>query len=537
MPKHKIVYLPIDELESADRNSKNHDSALITASFKRFGLIESIVRDDRTGKIISGHGRRDELLRAHAAGEPPPDDSVVVKDGRWLAPVETGWASKDDDEAIAAGIAINQATIAGGFDYEALLPDLQAIDSTPLGLDATGFTAGDIDSILAAMELRAQQEPEPEPTPDVGAPPAKPVTKPGDVWMLGDHRLICGDCRDSKVIDRLLDGATINLAFTSPPYAEQRIYDESSGFKPIRPAEYVEWFAPVAANVQAHLASDGSWFVNIKPPGNEIDTDLYVFDLVIAHVREWGWHFATEFCWERVGVPKRVSRRFKNQFEPIYQFVTGEWKMRPENVRHASESAIVPASDDGSTDPDLERDWSKIQGSGNCAIPKDRQTTKARDANVGSMAGMQGVPGGPNVGKIKRVQSHEDAAAARRPRDETQGQGVTHGEFVGVGWAYPGNRLPTFTGTHTATGHAAAFPVGLPQWFVRAYTDEGDAVFDPFMGSGSTLLAAHNESRVSYGVELSPAYCDLICRRWQAMTSIKPRRLKDGREVDFPTAT
>jgi DNA modification methylase len=86
------------------------------------------------------------------------------------------------------------------------------------------------------------------------------------------------------------------------------------------------------------------------------------------------------------------------------------------------------------------------------------------------------------------------------------------------GLAYPGNRLPTFAGSHEATGHTAAFPVGLPGWFIRAYSDEGDNVFDPFCGSGSTLIAAEREHRIGYGVEISPGYCDVIVARWERLT-------------------
>ena len=101
------------------------------------------------------------------------------------------------------------------------------------------------------------------------------------------------------------------------------------------------------------------------------------------------------------------------------------------------------------------------------------------------------------------------------------------------GMAYPGNRLPTFFGSHTATGHAAAFPVGLPEFFVKAYTDPHDTVFDPFVGSGSTILAAHNQNRVAYGIELSPAYCDIICNRFQGITGIAPIHEATGEEVSF----
>ena len=95
------------------------------------------------------------------------------------------------------------------------------------------------------------------------------------------------------------------------------------------------------------------------------------------------------------------------------------------------------------------------------------------------------------------------------------------GEYIVPGMAYPGNRLPTFAGSHEATGHSAAFPVGLPQFFIEAYTDPGDVTFDPFAGSGSTLIASENTGRRGYGMELSPGYCDVIVTRWQNLTGKK----------------
>jgi site-specific DNA-methyltransferase (adenine-specific) len=284
----------------------------------------------------------------------------------------------------------------------------------------------------------------------------------------GGHRLLCGDATSDEDVARVLDGRAINVAFTSPPYAEQRDYDQASGFRPIHPDQYVEWFKPVAANVARHLAIDGSWFINIKPSVDGLDTSLYVLDLVIAHVREWGWHFATEFCWERNGVPKNVTQRFKNQFEPIYQFARGRWKMRPDNVRHESEN--VP----------------RAAGPGvNSAM--FGAVKKRRNGTTKLMAGVPCTPAAP-------------------------------GEFIGPGMAYPGNRLPTFTSSHEALGHAAAFPVGLPAFFCKAFADEGDVLFDPFCGTGSTLMAAEQSGHAGVGCELSPAYVDVTITRWQKFT-------------------
>lgn len=113
-------------------------------------------------------------------------------------------------------------------------------------------------------------------------------------WVIGRHCLICGDCRDAATVARLLDGARVNVAITSPPYASQRTYDPSSGFQPIPPDDYVAWFGEVARNIESVLAPDGSYFLNIKEHSEDGERSLYVKDLVLAHKREWGWRFVDE---------------------------------------------------------------------------------------------------------------------------------------------------------------------------------------------------------------------------------------------------
>ncbi len=113
---------------------------------------------------------------------------------------------------------------------------------------------------------------------------------------------------------RLFDGQKANVVITSPPYATQREYDPASGFKPVPPEEYVAWFRDVAANIEAMLAPDGSYFLNIKEHADDGERNLYVKDLVIAHRRQWGWRFVDEFCWRKTdnGVPGGWGNRFKN---------------------------------------------------------------------------------------------------------------------------------------------------------------------------------------------------------------------------------
>jgi site-specific DNA-methyltransferase (adenine-specific)/site-specific DNA-methyltransferase (cytosine-N4-specific) len=150
---------------------------------------------------------------------------------------------------------------------------------------------------------------------------------------MGRHRLLIGDCCKASDVARLMDGRPVNVAVTSPPYASQRKYDEASEFRPIPPDDYGEWFDAVQANVAAHLAPDGSFFLNIKEHCDDGQRHLYVKDLTIRHVREWGWRFVDEFCWRdtRNGVPGGWPNRFKDSWEPVFHFSrAAQIKFRPE---------------------------------------------------------------------------------------------------------------------------------------------------------------------------------------------------------------
>ena len=482
-PEIKTLAKPIGNFRTHERNVRQGDIGAICTSLEAHGQYRPIVVHKETNQILAGNHT---FLSAQALGW----DKIAVT-----------FVDCDDEQAMRILLADNRSNDLATYDDGELIELLRELSSTQIGLEGTLYDGDDLDALIQAIgvfEFPIDDEPVAASDDDdfvslLDSTPA--VSKTQDVWLLGDHRVMCGDCRNSDDVEKLIGIAEINIGFTSPPYAEQRVYDETSAFKPIAPDEYVEWFADVASNVQRHLASDGSWFVNIKPPAKNLDTDLYVFDLVIAHARRWGWHFASEFCWERTGVPKQVVRRFKNGFEPVYQFALGEWKMRPMNVAHESDD--VPMSlGAGSGDTG----WANKQGNGQI-ISKDRIR--------------------------KNKHPHTTAMSDR------QGRNTNPGEAKGTGMAYPNNRLPTFTGSHEATGHTASFPVGLPAWFIRAFTDENDLVFDPFCGAGSTVLAAQQEKRVCYAMEISTRYVDLICARFQKHTGIKPILEATGETHDF----
>lgn len=478
-----IDYVPLDDIVRADENPRDHDLDLIAASMRRFGFADAPVHDGRTGRLIAGHGRLEALQLIRSSDDPAAPAGVEVRDGVWWVPVQYGWSSVDDREAEAMLVVLNRATEVATWRAPELAAMLERVAATDLGLEGVGYTPPELEAMLAAtVTVHEHERAVPEDDDDDRITvPSEPVTRPGDVWQLGPHRLICGDCRDPEVWDRLLEGRPINLAVTSPPYADRRKYDESSGFRPISPDAYVDWFEPIAACVADRLTDDGSWLVNIKAGSNGIDRERYVLDLVLAHIAQ-GWHWAEEFCWERNGVPREPSRRLKNQHEPVYQFTRGEWKWRPDAVRHASDN-----------------------------VPQYLTETRvSQEEHQGS--------GGMTFGKVRNVGRGDTGWSTRQGDRDVMPADLT----AMPGLAYPGNRLPTFAGTHEATGHAAAYPVGLPEFFVKLMTDEGDVVVDPFMGSGSTMLAAHRQGRVGMGIELSPAYCDVIVERMRRRAGLDP---------------
>ena len=97
------------------------------------------------------------------------------------------------------------------------------------------------------------------------------------------------------------------------------------------------------------------------------------------------------------------------------------------------------------------------------------------------------------------------------------------------GIARPGNVIEV---SGADGNHPAAYPVGLPEFFIKAFSDKGDTIYDPFMGSGTTLIAAEKNGRIGYGTEISPGYCDVIVKRWQDFTGQKAIHEASGKTFE-----
>jgi hypothetical protein len=157
-PGRRIEYLPLSSLIPDIRNPKGHDDGLIDASVGRFGFIDPVVRDERTGRIISGHGRTDSLKVMEGRGDSPPDGVRLDEAGAWLVPVVVGWSSRSDTEASAALIALNRTTELGGWVDDALLELLDDLSVLDDGLVGVGFGDNEITALRERLDALDQQD-------------------------------------------------------------------------------------------------------------------------------------------------------------------------------------------------------------------------------------------------------------------------------------------------------------------------------------------------------------------------------------------
>jgi len=194
-PADNVEHRPIADLIPYVNNARTHSDeqvAQIAASMKEWGWTNPVLIDD-AGMIIAGHGR------VSAARKLGLTDAPVM--------VANGWT---DAQKKAYVLADNQLATNAGWDAELLSTELRGLDELGFDLDLLGF--GDLDSLLAEQ---TEGLTDPDDVPDV---PDAPVTVLGDVWLLGRHRVMCGDSISIDAVERLMDGHKADMVFTDPPY-------------------------------------------------------------------------------------------------------------------------------------------------------------------------------------------------------------------------------------------------------------------------------------------------------------------------------
>ena len=201
----QIKKIPVEKLIPYVRNSRTHSDAQvaqIAASIKEFGWTNPILVDGENG-IIAGHGR---LLAARKLGakEVPVIELVHLTESQKRAYV----------------IADNQLAMNAGWDTAMLTLELADLKDSEFDLDLIGFDAKELEKLLEPEQVDGLTDE--DAVPDA---PEEPKTKLGDIYQLGNHRLMCGDSTSIDAVEKLMDGQKAQFCFTSPPYADQREYN------------------------------------------------------------------------------------------------------------------------------------------------------------------------------------------------------------------------------------------------------------------------------------------------------------------------
>jgi len=151
--ERRIDWMPLAEVLGADSNPREHDIPSLRRSINRFGFVDVPELDERTGQLVAGHGRLAALTEMRADGEAPPAGVQLAGDGGWLVPIQRGWASRSDAEAMAYLVGNNRHTELARWHRQGLAELLVGIREDDEGLlEAAGYVSGDVDDLVRTLE-------------------------------------------------------------------------------------------------------------------------------------------------------------------------------------------------------------------------------------------------------------------------------------------------------------------------------------------------------------------------------------------------
>ena len=407
----KITQKKVTELIPYVNNSRTHSDeqvAQISASIKEFGWTNPILVDGTNG-IIAGHGR---LLAARKLGytEVPTIELADLTETQKKAYI----------------IADNRLALNAGWDNEMLTIELNELLADGFALEMLGFDPKELAALLEPEVIEGLTDE--DAVPEV---PDEPKTKLGDIYQLGNHRLMCGDSTSIDAVDKLMDGQKADMVFTSPPYnantkagdgdiftskKSKKLYAE--GYSDNLPSnEYIDFAASVLEVCFANTDGFIFWNVsyNAKSKNEYIKQIVNRLDYLVEQV-----------CWKKTStIPFKGC--LMRDWEPIYIFSTN----------------------------------------------KQGLNTKIVTSNFWQVS---------NTGSQQK-------------------------------------------------NHKACFPVALPEKGISLVNANSGIIFEPFCGSGTTIIAAEKHGRKCYGMELDPKYCDVIVKRWEEFTGKKAVLLTETEET------
>lgn len=446
IPIH-CVYKELAEITSLVPNPRNPNThpqkqiELLAKIIKNQGWRAPITVSNRSGFVVRGHGR---LLAAQLLGV-----SQVPIDRQDYASEAEEWADLVADNRIAELSQIDDTLLAG------LLSDLNISE---FDTSLTGFTEKQIDKLLADFNIVAVKEDNFD-TAAAAAEIKEPITKPGDIWQLGRHRLMCGDATKQADVERLMNGKLAAMVFTDPPY--NVAYEGGTAEKLTiknddMPADKFNCFLHDAF---------ASMFMVTEPGGA----------IYICHADSEGSNFRGALQ-DAGWLLKQCLVWAKNQF--VLGRQDYQWQHEP-----------------------ILYGWKP--GAAHCFYGGRKQGTVIEEA--ASIIVQQ-----DENGVLLTFTSGIQTVTIRVPSYEVLQSGD---DGLSTIWRFD---KPLRNGEHPTMK-----PIGLCARAIQNSSRPGEIAADFFGGSGSTLMAAEQTDRICYCMELDPVYCDVIIRRWEEFTGQK----------------
>ncbi len=422
---HQIQTWNIERFVFYVRNPRKNDAAVdrMCASIREFGFkVPVLARSD--GTVVDGHLR---LKAARKLGSWPGGDTTgipVILCDEW-----------SDAQVKAFRLLVNRSVTWAAWDEDLLALELQELNEADFDLSLTGFDPGEVDDLLAIPdEERANAAP---PVPE------NPVSRPGDLWLCGKHRVLCGDATRAESLAHVLGDRKPILMVTDPPYGIEldSEWRDRAGLNGCGPAEASYMKHRTEGHTETTISGD------TRADWSE------AFELVPSLQIAYVWH-ASVFAREVLDGLLRIGFLY----------------------------------------------------------PQEIIWDKGRTVLTRSLYWYQ----------------HEPCHFVRKKNAPWYGKA---GENSTI-WASPSPKFIMGGSDEEKYDHPTQKPVSLFRRPILNHLKRGELVFDPFLGSGTTLAAAELTERACLGIELDPKYVDVICQRWQTLSGKKAKLDGDGRTFE-----
>ena len=437
IPSPQVQIWPIDRLVFYARNPRKNDSVVdrMCSSIREFGFkIPVLARSD--GEVVDGHLRLKAALKLQITEVP-----VILCDEWTPAQVK------------AFRLLVNRSVTWAAWDEELLSLELQELNEADFDLSLTGFNPGEIDGLLAI--------PDEEKANEVPPVPVVPISRAGDLWLCGEHRVLCGDSTSTEAVARLLGERKPLLMVTDPPYGIEldSEWRDRAGLN-TAPGQKRTPASKAAAKANPQYAAEPSYMKHRTEGHTETtisgDTRAdwsQAFELVPSLQIAYVWH-ASKFTREVLDGLLRIG------FEHHQQII-----------------------------------WDKT-----------------RTVLTRTLYWFQ----------------HEPCWFVRKKNAPWYGKA---GENSTI-WASPSPKFIMGGSDEDKFDHPTQKPVELMRRPILNHLKRGELVYEPFLGSGTTLAAAELTERVCCGMEMDPKYVDVIVQRWQTISGEKAKLDGDGRTFE-----